>query len=104
LPPEKLFTDCVRVLHGDSHDGLARFLQGSYRRVLAAIRSGLEAEIREEPVRAIVVGPGHALAIHGNNSLTDLSRRFREKLLKPSSEIRNSWRGYDRHFVASINR
>ena len=45
LLAEKFFADCVWILHGDAHDGLARFLQGFYRRVLTAIRSGLEAEV-----------------------------------------------------------
>src|SRR5258708_12180408 len=51
LPAEKFFADSVWILHCDTHDRLACFLQRFHRGVLSAIRRAFQAETRENTVR-----------------------------------------------------
>src|SRR6202007_2369621 len=104
LPPEKLFTESVRLLDCNTHDRLTCFLQGFHGRILSAIGRGLQTEIRKYPVAPVALRLCQSLAVHRNNSLSDLPRGFSEELLKPGPKIGNARRRNDCHLVPSVVR
>src|SRR5258708_8469317 len=83
LPAEEFFADRVWILHCDSHDRLAHFLQGFDGGILRAIGCGFETEIREDAIGARVLRLCDAFAVHAHNYLPTPSAGFRDELLEP---------------------
>src|SRR5229473_6804903 len=104
FPAEKFFADGIGILHGDAHYRVACFLEDRDGDVLRLVGCRFEAEIGEYAIRAVVVWPGYAFAVHRNDSFAAFSRGFGEQLLEPGSEIRNTGRRDDGQLVATVVR
>src|SRR5260370_20916282 len=102
FPAEEPFTNHLRPLALEAPDWLPCFLQTFHHRLPRVFGAGVHAPQRKYPVTPPPRRPRQPLPVHGNDSLPDFSRRFREKLFKPRAKIRNARRRNDRYFVAPL--